>query len=319
MMNTVTRYFRTLNVTIGNGWNRFWFTPSSATTLGALRIAAGLLALYAVATYAFDLERWFGDGGMFPMSLIGSFYRVSFPYLGQRSLLDVVPPSLLWPAYWLSLSVLALYTLGIGGRAIAIAAAAVTISFFARAPLVTGEFEVILSMLLIYLCIGRCCDAFSLRSLWLKKGAAPTTLQPTAYSLQPTSPFNTISLRLIQVHIVLVHLMIGWAQLGVPDNVWWSGEGVWLAAARPGMSYLDTSSLINSPRLVAAWSHAMTLYLLTMPALIWIRLAKPLVLAAGAVIWLAFALASGWLPFCLAMLTGLAAFIEPRGASQTKQ
>jgi hypothetical protein len=314
----ITRYFRTLNAAIGNGWNRFWFTPSSATTLGALRIGAGLLALYAVATYAFDLERWYGDGGMFPMSLIGNFYRVSFPYLGQRSLLDVVPPSLLWPAYWLSLSVLALYTLGIGGRAIAIAAAAVTISFFTRAPLVTGQFEVILSMLLIYLCIGRCSDALSIRSLF-KRNANPTSLQPPASSLPTSSAANTISLRLIQVHIVLVHLMIGWAQLGVPDNVWWSGEGIWLAAARPGMSYLDTSALINSPRLVAAWSHAMTLYLLTMPALIWIRLARPLMLAAGAVIWLAFALASGWLPFCLAMLTGLAAFIEPRGASQMKK
>jgi hypothetical protein len=313
----ITRYFRTLNATIGNGWNRFWFTPTSATTLGALRIAAGLLALYAVATYAFDLERWFGAGGMFPMSLIGNFYRVSFPYLGQRSLLDVVPPSLLWPAYWLSLAVLVLYTLGIGGRAMAIAAAAVTISFFARAPLVTGQFEVILSMLLIYLCIGRCADALSLRSLWRKREIAPSN--PQSAIPNPQSASNTISLRLIQVHIVLVHLMIGWAQLGVPDNVWWSGEGVWLAAARPGMSYLDTSALINSPRLVAAWSHAMTLYLLTMPALIWIRLARPLVLAAGAVIWLAFALASGWLPFCVAMLTGLAAFIEPRGASPAKK
>jgi hypothetical protein len=194
----------------------------------------------------------------------------------------------------------------------AIAAAAVTISFFARAPLVTGEFEVILSMLLIYLCIGRCSDAFSIRSLWKRNTAPASSLKPTAYGLQPLSPFNTISLRLIQVHIVLVHLMIGWAQLAVPENVWWSGEGVWLAAARPGMSYLDTSLLINSPRLVAAWSHAMTLYLLTMPALIWIRLARPLVLAAGAVIWLAFALASGWFPFCLAMLTGLAAFVETR-------
>jgi hypothetical protein len=55
----------------------------------------------------------------------------------------------------------------------------------------------------------------------------------------------------------------------------------------------------------------MTLYLLTMPALIWIRLARPLMLAAGAVIWLSFALASGWLPFSLAMIAGLAAFLQP--------
>jgi hypothetical protein len=318
-MNPITHYFRTLNAAIGAGWNRFWFTPTRATTLGAIRIVVGLLALYAVATYAWDLERWFGEGGMLPTSLIAAFRSA-----GQFSLLDYMPSSLLWPFYWISLAILAAFTLGLGGRAIAIAAAVVTISFFARAPLVIAEFEAVLSMLLVYLCIGRCSDAFSLASLWRKPGNH--SANPQSAIPNPQSPANTISLRLIQLHIVLIHLMIGWAQLAVPDNVWWSGEGIWLAARlspdprfHTSMSLINMASFIDSPRLIAAWSHAMTLYLLTMPALIWIRLARPLVLAAGAVIWLAFALASGWLPFSLAMLAGLAAFIEPRAMSDGRQ
>jgi hypothetical protein len=323
-MNPITRYFRTLNAAVGNGWNRFWFTPTPATTLGALRIATGLLALYAVATYAPDLERWFGEGGMISNSLVEDLYRPEGQLLGQRSLLDFVPPNLLWPAYWISLGVLMLYTLGIGGRAMAIAAAVVTISFFTRGPLVIGEFEAVLSMLLIYLCIGRCCDVLSVRSL-RRKNAAPTTLQPPVSSLQPPSPFNTISLRLIQIHIVLIHLMVGWAQLAVPDSVWWSGEGMWLSARiaqdpslHTSLSLINMQALMDRPRLIAAWSHAMTIYLLTMPALVWIRLTRPLVLAAGAIIWIAFALASGWVPFGAAMLIGLAAFIEPRSLAPTQ-
>ncbi len=299
-MQTVTRYINDLNAAIGAAWNRFWFTPTTATTLGVLRIATGLLAIYAVATYATDLERWFASDGMLPVSLIRELWS------GQRSLLDYVPDGLLWPAYWISLAVLGFYTLGIGGRAMAIAATLVTLSFFTRAPLLIGEFEHILIMLMTYLCIGRCCDALSILSRFQRSARTPSPF------LLPPSPFNTISLRLIQVHLAIIHLMMGWAQLAVPDAAWWSGEGVWLAAARPGMSLVDLSGLVDHPRIVAAWSHAITLYLLAFPVLVWKRLARPLILILGVCVWTSFAVASGWVPFCLAMLTGLAAFIEPR-------
>ena len=105
--------------------------------------------------------------------------------------------------------------------------------------------------------------------------------------------------------------MTAFALLGVADGPWWSGEGIWLAASRPGMSLVDLSWLADHPRVVAAWSHAMLLYLLAMPVLVWIRLARPLLLAIGVLVWIAFAVASGWLMFSLAMLVGLAAFVEP--------
>jgi hypothetical protein len=295
-MQPIVRYFNDLSVTIGAAWNRFWFTPMRATTLGLLRIATGLLALFAVATYLPDLERWFGKDGMLPMSLIRDLYRPEGQILGQRSVFDALPPEWITPAYWVSLAVIALYTLGVGGRWTAAAATVATISFFTRGPLVIGEFEQILALLMIYLCIGRASDAFSLAALWRRKDSAATTLQPTAYSLQPLSPLNTISLRLIQVHIALIHLMMGYAQLAAPESAWWSGEGIWLAAGRPGMPLVDLSGLQDNFRLIAAWSHAMTIYLLAMPIFIWNRWARPLILALGAFVWLSFMLASGWIP-----------------------
>jgi hypothetical protein len=306
-MQAMTHYLRDLNATIGAAWNRFWFTPTPATTLGLVRLFAGLLSLFAVATYGPDLERWFGEDGMLPNELIAQLYRPAGQWLGQHSLLDFVPPDFIWPVYWASLSVICLYTLGVGGRAIAIAAAVVTISFFTRAPLLTGEFEAILSFILIYLCIGRCTDAFSIASLWQTKSESPQS----TFSIQP-SALNTVSLRLIQIHLAIAHLMIGFAQLAAPESAWWSGEGVWLAIARPGMSLVDLSYLADHPRLVAAWSHAMTLYLLAFPVLVWNRFARPLMLLFGAAIWISFAVASGWVPFCAAMLTGLIAFVDLR-------
>jgi hypothetical protein len=305
-MQPVTRYFNDLATTIGAAWNRFWFTPSSATTLGFLRIATGLLSLFAVATYLPDLERWFAEDGMLPMSLIRDLYRPEGQILGQRSLFDYLPDATLVPAYWTSLGIIALYTLGIGGRAIAIAATVAMISFFTRAPLVIGEFEHVLAMLMIYLCIGQSSDAFSVVMLFRREDSNPQ------FAIRnPPSALNTASLRLIQVHTAIIHLMTGYAQLSAPEAAWWSGEGIWLAAGRPGMPLMNLSDLEDNFRVIAVWSHTITAYVLAQPVLIWNRLARPLILALGAFAWISFMLASGFVPLCLAMLTALAAYIEP--------
>lgn len=299
-MELVRTYFAELTATIGAWWNRFWFTPRRAGMLGVLRVLTGLLALYTIATYGPDLDRWFGAGGMLPVDMVRGLYD------SQWSALDYLPPNMLWPAYWASLAGIALMTLGVGGRVVAVLATAATLSFFSRAPLVTGEFEPILALLMVYLCVGRASDEFSLPAL-NRKRAADRTVSRLPY---PVSPANTISIRLIQVHIAIVHLMMGWAQLAAPEGAWWSGEGIWLAATRPGMALVDFSILTEHPRVVAAWSHLITLYLLAMPVLVWSRLARPLVLAVGVLVWISLALASGWLMFCLAMLVGLLAFVE---------
>jgi hypothetical protein len=302
-MELLSTYFAELTATVGAWWNRFWFTPRRAGVLGMLRVLTGLLALYAVATYGPDLDRWFGPGGMLPVKMVRGLYD------SHWSALDYLPPNMLWPAYWASLAAIALMTLGVGGRVIAILATAATLSFFSRAPLVTGEFEPVLAFLMVYLCIGRSGDEFSLPALNRKRASA---VAPRPSLLAPS---NTIAIRLIQIHIAIVHLMMGWAQLAAPEGAWWSGEGIWLAAMRPGMALVDLSLLSEHPRIVAAWSHLITLYLLAMPVLVWNRLARPLVLAVGVLVWLSLALASGWVMFCLAMLVGMLAFVERREIS----
>jgi hypothetical protein len=296
-MELVRNYIAELSATVGAWWNRFWFTPRRAGVLGLIRVLTGLLAFYTVATYGPDLDRWFGADGMLPVEVVRGLYD------SHWSALDYLPPNMLWPFYWASLAGIALMTLGVGGRVVAALATAATLSFFSRAPLVTGEFEPILALLMVYLCIGRASDEFSFPALLRRRSA------PTACSLQPTAS-TTIAVRLIQIHIAVVHLMMGWAQLAAPESVWWSGEGIWLAATRPGMALVDLSILKEHPRVVAAWSHLITLYLLATPVLVWSRLARPLMLVLGVLVWISLAVASGWVMFCLAMLVGLLAFVQ---------
>ena len=294
-MTSVRTYFNDLSRALGESWNQFWFCETSARTLGAVRIAVGVLAFYAIASYWPDLHRWFDPDGMMPREMIRELYE------GQWSALDYLSSSALPIAFAATLAVIGLFAAGIGGRVVAVAATAGTISFFSRAPLVTGEFEAVLSFLMVYLCVGDCGDAYSLRR-WLRPSLAARA--PTSSAL------NGVALRLIQLHIALVHLMLGLAQLAVADGPWWSGEGMWLAASRPGASLVDLSWLADHPRLVAAWSHAFVAYLLAMPVFIWKPLARPLLLAAGALLWILFGVASGWVMFALAMLAGLAAFVD---------
>ena len=320
-MSAAHTYPSDLSSAIGPAWNRFWFTPRNARTLGILRIVVGLMAFYTIATFAPDLERWFGAGGMLPLSMIRSLYE------NQPSLLDLVPFGMLWPFYWASLAAIALFTLGIGGRYAAVAATAATLSFFSRAPLLTGEYEPILAFLMVYLCVGRANDEFSVPVILRRRGSAGASpalppasarLSSPQASLQlPASPANTISLRLLQIHLAMVHLMMACAMLAAPESAWWNGEGIYLAAMRPGMSLIDPTLLTDHPRIVAAWSHAITLYLLAFPVLVWIRLVRPLVLVLGVAIWLSIAAASGWVMFSLAMLVGLVAFIDRGGDAPT--
>jgi hypothetical protein len=300
-MDAVRNYFAELSAAFGVAWNRFWFTPRTATTLGAMRLIVGLIAFYTIATFGPDLDRWLAPGGMLPIDLIRALYDT------QWSILDILPPHLLWPFFACSLAAIGLFTLGIGGRLTAILALLATLSFFTRAPVVTGEFEPVLAMLLAYLCVGRAGDEWSIAAIMRRRRATPPSPAPSIPN--PASPANTISLRLLQIHVAIIHLMMGCAQLAAPESAWWNGEGIYLAAMRPDMALVDFTFLTDHPRVVAAWSHAITLYLLAFPALVWFRLARPLVLAVGVVLWVSIALASGWTMFCLAILAGLIAFV----------
>ena len=45
-------------------WNAFFFTPTSARPMGAIRIGFGLLAMANLAVSAVDLTYWYTDAGL---------------------------------------------------------------------------------------------------------------------------------------------------------------------------------------------------------------------------------------------------------------
>ena len=51
---------------VGEGWNRFWFTPASSKPLSMIRIAMGLLLIVYFLSNTSDLLRWYGSEGLLP-------------------------------------------------------------------------------------------------------------------------------------------------------------------------------------------------------------------------------------------------------------
>jgi hypothetical protein len=67
---------------VASAWNRFWFTPADPTTLGFMRVCAGLLALWVHLVYSYDLFSYLGAGSWLdPRAL--EYLRYHMPVYAQ--------------------------------------------------------------------------------------------------------------------------------------------------------------------------------------------------------------------------------------------
>jgi len=310
----MSNYLATLTEQFGTGWNRFWFRRTDPTTLGVLRVLSGLMALYMVGTYSFDLVRWFAPGGMLPNEVVVQLsgrYRWSILYLATNV-------TQLWTVHAISLAVLVLFTAGVFTRVTSPLAWIVVMSYIHRAPVLAGLMEPILAMVLFYVCLGglfydKGCAPLSFDGWW-KRGRQPAATRPGEPGAVRSVTANVV-VRLVQVHLCVVYLMMGIAKLAEPATVdatgWWGGEAVWWLIARPESRLIDLTGLYDNLYVLNAWTHAIVLFELAFGILIWNRLARPLLLVLAVPMWVSLALITDLTPFCLMMLLANLAFVAP--------
>src|SRR5258708_30168395 len=58
-----------------SAWNRFWFRPTDPSTLGFMRIAAGLLVVYLHLAYSRDLIAFFGENAWLDVATARETHR----------------------------------------------------------------------------------------------------------------------------------------------------------------------------------------------------------------------------------------------------
>jgi hypothetical protein len=299
MMRHVSEYFARLAAAFGQGWTRFWFTPSDPAVLSAIRMLTGLVVVYLHATLAMDLIALFGPQGLLPASEIAPLEAPTFSYLNYLS-----TPGELWAVHLLGLAVLVAYAVGFWTRITSGLALVVFLSDVNRAVMITGRTELLCAMVMLYTCLGPSGRYFSLDQLLAERRKG--VLAREAGRL---STVATIATRLIQVHLALLVAMMGFSKLA--GETWWLGTGAWWLVARADSRLIDLSWLHAYPKLLDACTHAVVLFELTFPILIWVPLARPLLLALGFLIWTSLALVTGDITFGLMLLIASLSFVRP--------
>jgi hypothetical protein len=295
---------------LGHGWNCFWYTPSPANTLGLLRVAAGSLLTYWLVTFCFDLQYWFGPQGLLPVDIV----RRLNPGMIRWSFLEFASTSMeLWLLHGLCLAVAVLFTLGFWTRPMSVLALLVGLSYSFRAPVLTGQFEPVLTMLLAYLVIGRCGDCYSL-DRW-RRGRAQGSIGESAGPAggPPPSWTNTVSRRLIQLHTAGFCLMMALTQLG--GAPWWDGSALWWLIADDQARLVDWTFLRGYPDVLEAGTHAIVFVELCGGLLIWHPLARPILLPLLWIVWLGLMVLTGNVLFFLALIVASWSFIQPEWAA----
>ncbi|MCC7086371.1 MAG: HTTM domain-containing protein [Pirellulales bacterium] len=297
----MTGYFRELRQGAWDGWNRFWFSPSDPATLGLLRILAGAMLFYTHLVWTLGLEDFFGNSHPWltreAISALPGHATTKWSYF---YLID--SPAMLWCVHIAALIVFALLTIGLWSRVMSILAFIASVSYIHRASLAQFGLDDTNVMLAMYLMVGPSGAAYSV-DRWLKRRRKHRELAIE------TSIGANLAVRLIQVHMCVVYLFSGIGKL--VGDPWWDGTAIWGAVANLEYQSVDMTWLGRHPWIMAILTHVTVFWETFYCALIWPRLARPIMLAIAVALHLSIGAFLGMWTFGLAMLIGNAAFISP--------
>lgn len=298
---------------VWEAWNEFWFTPTSPSTLSAIRVLAGAMLLYTHLVWTFDLNGFFGENGYLPQQLMHDVHIAGNdpdgpgPAPGNARLMwshfnYVHAPKLMWTIHICALVVYFLLMIGLFSRTMAMLGFLLAVSYANRVtPGAYFGLDKINCMLAFYLNFGPCGARYSVDRLWrLRRGNTEV----------PASSSANLAIRLIQVHMCIIYLFSGIGKLAGAS--WVTGEASWLSFAMYEYQSLDMTWLANWPKLLNLMTHATVFWELTYCALVWPALTRPWVLGMAILVHAGIALSLGMPTFGLVMLIGNLAFVSPK-------
>ncbi len=298
---------------VWEAWNEFWFTPSSPTTLSAIRVLAGAMLLYTHLIWSFGLTDFFGEYGWLPQQLMHDAHQfvsdpdgpgpaTGYANLAWSHFNYVHSPKLMWTVHIVALVVFFLLTIGFFSRTMAMLGFLFAVSYANRvSPGAYFGLDKINCMLAMYLMVGPCGARYSLDRLWrLRRGNT---------EVPPTSSAN-LAIRLIQVHMCIIYFFSGVAKIQGPQ--WVMGEASWLSFGMLEYQSLDMTWLASHPYILNFMTHATVFWELSYCALVWPALTRPWVLLMAIFVHGGIIIALGMPTFGLVMLIGNLAFVSPK-------
>jgi hypothetical protein len=299
---------------VWDAWTEFWFTPTSPSTLSAIRVLAGMMLLYTHLVWSFNLTGFFGENGYLPQQLVHDINVVGNDPDGpngpapaaERLRLShfnyVHSPKLMWTIHIVALSVFFLLTIGLFSRTMALLAYLFAVSYASRiTPGAYFGLDKVNCMLALYLIFGPCGARYSIDRLWrLRRGNT---------DVPPSSTAN-LAIRLIQVHMCIIYLFSGIGKL--QGEQWFTGEASWLSFALTEYQSLDMTWMATHPWLLNLMTYVTVFWELSYCALVWPALTRPWVLLMAIFVHGGIVLFLGMPTFGLVMLIGNLAFVSPK-------
>jgi hypothetical protein len=327
---------------------RFFFEPSEPTTLGFMRIAAGILVLYIQLVYSIGLTDYVGPYAWISND-VTKFVRADNPIQGPPSnwkedwesdgewfkgqsmwsiYYHVEDPKWVWVIHIAITLAMLLFTLGLWTRVTSVLTWIGSLMYLHRVmqPGMLFGMDTMTNVALFYLMIAPCGAALSL-DRWLQVRRERQRLGPK-YVPQPPEPSvsATFATRLLQINFCLIYFAAGTSKL--MGTSWWNGTAPNGFLLNYSFAPFDVPSYVTFIKWLVShrWLWELfgtvgvigTLCLeLGFPFLVWNRRTRWLMVCGSVLFHTAIALLMGLVTFSLMMLVLVLAFIPPEAIRQT--
>jgi hypothetical protein len=247
-------------------WNRFWFAPISARPLGAFRVVFGFLAICNLLFMTVDFDYWLTSRGLLQGQ---EALQVAGPH--RPSLLTWFPdPLLTRVVFGLTLGLAAALMVGWHTKLTSILFYLGMLSIHHRNLLTASGADTLVVCIAFYLMLSPCGAAYSLDARRAAKKRGYTEAEPLII------PWAQ---RLIQLQVACVYLVTG--VLKANGASWMDGTAMHYVLTNREIGRLDFSFLAAYPMVINALTYGGLAIELSLAFLLWVKAARPWVIAAG--------------------------------------
>jgi hypothetical protein len=298
---------RMLN-TLGDIWERFWFTPISTSALAVFRILLGILLIQYALLLMPDLYVWFGKNGIVSSATINGWQSHI-----RLNILNLFPNSDQWLTMVYALLIIAAIslTLGLMTRLSAILVFICLSSLHARNPLILNSGDIFMRMLCFWLMFSPAGASLSIDS-WLKA----TRMKHDNRASPPVGDIKASpwAQRLMQINMTLLYAQT-FAQK-IIGNDWQNGTALYFSSRMTDMHRFPVFYIFDHLWTCRLLSWSVLGIEFSLCTLVWIKPLKYYVLMIGILMHLIIDWTMNIPQFEWIMIVSYILFVEPADMDQ---
>ncbi|MDB5353425.1 MAG: Vitamin K-dependent gamma-carboxylase [Planctomycetota bacterium] len=284
-------------------WNRFWFAPTSARPLGAFRILFGLIVLANLGLMAPEMDTWLTDAGYLrgpeAREIAGPFWSNDTNRPMRWSPLQTYQdPATVHRVFAATAVVALVFTLGWHTRVMSVLLYGLMLSIYHRNILTLSGADALLMIVCFTMMLCPCGAAYSLDA----RRKARKIGVPYEPLIIPWAQ------RLIAIQVTVVYFMT--ALLKAQGKSWADGTALyWILHNEEARRF--TLGLTAYPAVLNALTFGTVVVEFALAFLLWVRAARPWMIAVGVLLHLGIMLTVNIPIFGELMLSCYLAYLTP--------